>query len=824
MCQKHSTCSKVDGKCHCNQGYIASNNVCKVDKPCSVEKCHGNSICRNGRCYCKVGYKLDGMDCVRDKCATVTCVDQAQCSPDDGRCYCTEPYIRRGAECVDPECEDVDCQENSVCRLGQCYCLVGHIPDGDACVKDAPCTRSQCPESSVCNPKDGHCRCEADYVADVHNNLCSKRGEGGSAKDTKPIQLDKPAKLKRGKPASKGSGKSKTSPKQQHPRSESELVEQLSVLPDMCAKMSDNLDEMIYSVSLYLPLEESANNEVLTVAQKISPRKKPNEKKTRKLPTCAFNYRVASVHRMDDIQDVAAATSSDPPNWAKKVWEDPQARSHLLALLAKKTQLTTDGPEDLVYAEIGHRIAGRLKKDSKNPFALDLAVLWWRAQGNVTEALKCLQYFLHTASDKHRGSGYAQGANIMLLAHRLHGAAIFAELSKSLLPNEPLCLYHHAIIQAASGKLEEAAQQMVGIVSSYPKHAAAGTVQAALNSIRCAQFRVHQKELKNKSVDASDDFYGEAKDLNQRLKAMQKLLTGTGLDEASKSPEMDKIWEQLAEDETRLRRLYEMQQLAAKLKHDVADLGAIKDEAGISVGDQNTASQKPGHRGRRKLSVQDTTADTGVKVLLHEKAEAATFSADPIPGGDSGQSPKVVVVEYPKAPSIPSLIAAVAEMFEKHKDSVDALPRRLAFEEEGWPSDEDCAAVASNHVRFMSTWMSVAAKNVDIRDHIDIETELKTSSNKFQPPICNSPVTAKSVHTLEHLQGMARRAKLSMLPEHALREVIRRVNEYVTLFGLPSTFIRLVVLLPTPHPLPLLACPRAAGWCILWHLCRLCAY
>ena len=785
VCQKHSTCSKIDGKCHCNEGYLADNQVCKVDKACAVDKCKGNSICRNGRCFCKIGYELEGGMCVKDKCAQVTCVDQAQCNPDDGRCYCAAPYVRRGAECVDPECASVSCQANSVCRLGQCYCLVGYIPKGDACVKDAACTRSSCPAHSTCSDKDGHCRCDADYTADVHRNVCLN-ADGSEAAEAEPVNLDKPVKLSQGAP-DVGSKAGKSG--RMLPQTESELVESLSVLPEMCEKMAAGLDELVYSISLYLPLNDSANNEVSAVAAKIMPRKKPSETKSRKLPTCSFSYKVASVHRMDDITDVAAATSSDPPNWAKKVWPDPQARTHLLDLLFRKTGLTPDGSTDTVYAEIGHRIAARLKKDPKNPFTLDLAVLWWRAKGNVVEALKCLQYFLHTASDKHRGSGYAQGANIMLLARRLHGAAIFSELSKSLLPKEPLCLFSHAIIEAASGKLEEAAQSMVELLGDHPKQE---VVEDALNRIRCAQFREHQKALENKSTTTTGDFYGEAKDLNQRLKAMQKLLTGTALDDSAKGPELDKIWEQLAEDETRLRRLYEMQQLASKLKQDVADLGSIKDAGGVDVGDQDgrgAAAQKPGHRGRRKLSTrEDTTADTGVKVVLHDKAGTATFAADGVDDSDStdaaaktkGGSPKVVVVEYPKAPSIPSLIAAVAEMFEKKKDGVSTgvdLPKRLAFEEEGWPSDKDCEAVAANHARFMSTWMSVAAKNVDIHKHIDIVSELETSSSKFQPPICNSPVTAKSVHTLEHLQGMAKRATITMLPEHALREVIRRVNE-----------------------------------------------
>jgi tetratricopeptide (TPR) repeat protein len=72
--------------------------------------------------------------------------------------------------------------------------------------------------------------------------------------------------------------------------------------------------------------------------------------------------------------------------------------------------------------------------------------------------------------------------------------------------------------------------------------------------------------------------------------------------------------------------------------------------------------------------------------------------------------------------------------------------------------------------------MSVAAKNIDIRDHIDMASELSTSLESFSPPVCDCAVSAKPVHTLEHLEGIAKRAKISMLPELALKEVIRRVQ------------------------------------------------
>lgn len=252
--------------------------------------------------------------------------------------------------------------------------------------------------------------------------------------------------------------------------------------------------------------------------------------------------------------------------------------------------------------------------------------------------------------------------------------------------------------------------------------------------------------------------------------------------DVAESDEIEEQWLQVQRDEQKLTRLLEMQMLAQSLKGEV---DGLKGASGTTAPTGNrefrteTTTSKPvspkyTHRGRRVIGAPPRSAATQDAV----NAEEEDYGIESI---DDGSGNKVVVVEYPKSPSIPSLISAVADMFKK----VDLNDRkRPVFEEEGWPSDNLCKSITDRQVRFMSTWMSVAAKNVTLGDHIDLTSELGNPS-LYKPPLCTAPINTKKVHTLEHLKGMASRSNLTMLPELALKEVVRRVHEPAELAGHP---------------------------------------
>jgi tetratricopeptide (TPR) repeat protein len=790
VCKENSECSNVDGKCHCNEGWLAIDGECLPDTECGGIECKSNSICRDGRCYCKIGYRVVDSVCVEDLCATVVCVDHAECHAEDGRCHCTDPYVLQGAECVEASCLDTNCRPDSVCRGGNCYCNVGFVPDNDVCVEEKGCSKSQCPAHATCNPTDGHCRCKTGYTADIHKNLCLR--DGGESEEIASTADDVPPTSSGTAEPVKESVKVEAAAATPTPSASEQSVDDddaaestdglsqvgpevaaiLRVSKSFCSKVTltvaqnetENGTDWMHNICLYLPLPGSTEEQVVELVEKLVPKKKPTEKKKRKTPVCSAKDPLPRTHMLDHIPGMGSSATAD---WAKVIAPEVNAHTHLFQMInfLKRSAVFKGVSESLLLDEVGHRLALRLRKEPFNLRLLDLAVLWWRAWGDRREALECVRHYLHWAGEtKSKATSgvdmspysFVHAANIFLHGRQMVDAEIFSELALATLKEDPLVIYLNSMVKAARGWLNSASLDLAKFLVDHPRHPPARDL---LHAIRCTQLK-QESGLENGAV-TSDlpggdvDFYGEAKELKARLEALRTLLSGKRMNEIAQGDQAAELWSELEQDEKRLEKLLEMQQLASKLKKDIEVL-EDKKSAPVSSLELDTDSSKSSNakRGRRVLAKKTSDEDDEVD--------------------ESGQ--KVVVVEYPKSPSIPSLITAVAEMFSKKPDAPGPR-KRLPFEHKEWPTTEDCKGVEEQHTRFMNTWMSVAAKNIDIRDHIDIDTEINTVSENYLPPICDSPVSAKPVHTLEHIEGIAKRATISMLPEHALREVIRRLNE-----------------------------------------------
>lgn len=778
LCKDNSECSNIDGKCHCSEGWLAVDGECVQDGECDTVQCKDNSICRDGRCYCKIGYRVEGTECLQDLCATIMCVDHAECDQDDGRCHCTDPYVLQGAECVEAKCLDVDCRADSVCRGGHCYCNVGFIPKDDACVEDKECGKSQCPLHASCSKTDGHCRCNNGYNADIHKNICRRDGASYEEEDegmdaSGNVGNEDVASAEEAGPSADGSQKKVAG--QLGPelaailRVTKSFCEKitLSVVPNKTADESSNL--WLHDTCLYLPLPGSSEEDVKEVLEKLVPKKKPTEKKKRKTPVCSSKEVLPRTYMLDDVLGFANA-GSEP--WSEPIEPELNAQNHFFQMInfRKRPAVFKGVPESLLLDEVGHRLALRLRKEPFNLRLLDLAVLWWRATGNRREAFECERHFLHWAGKTKSNPdaidvtsyGYVHISNIFLHAQRIEDAEIFADLALAALPNDPLVIYLYASVQAAAGHFDTSSLALAMFLKDHPRHPPARDL---LHAIRCTQLRQDEANRDYSSSVVSElpggvvEFYGEAGDLKERLQTLRTLLSGRRMNEIARG-DGSEAWKDLDEDEKRLAKLVEMQQLAMNLKNDVIAFEKLDiDQARPSkAGDGYEGSKTPKvKRGRRVISVGNENDGS--------YGDTDTGAADQ----------KVVVVEYPKSPSIPSLITAVAEMFSK-KPGASEPRKRLPFEDEAWPTAEDCKGAESESTRFTSTYMSAGAKDIDVRDFIDVRSDLPISSDQYGQPVCNGPVTGKPVHTLEHIDGMSKRATIHMLPEEALKVVLTNIN------------------------------------------------
>uniref|UniRef100_A0A803TYQ5 Tetratricopeptide repeat protein 17 n=1 Tax=Anolis carolinensis TaxID=28377 RepID=A0A803TYQ5_ANOCA len=92
----------------------------------------------------------------------------------------------------------------------------------------------------------------------------------------------------------------------------------------------------------------------------------------------------------------------------------------------------------------------------------------------------------------------------------------------------------------------------------------------------------------------------------------------------------------------------------------------------------------------------------------------------------------------------------------------------------GWPSPDECLKLRRVELTTVaSTWLAVSAKNIDITEHIDFATQLQEPAME---PLCNANLPA-SMHTLDHLQGVANRASLHYLGESQLKEVLQNLGK-----------------------------------------------
>ncbi|XP_056383704.1 LOW QUALITY PROTEIN: tetratricopeptide repeat protein 17 [Hyla sarda] len=100
--------------------------------------------------------------------------------------------------------------------------------------------------------------------------------------------------------------------------------------------------------------------------------------------------------------------------------------------------------------------------------------------------------------------------------------------------------------------------------------------------------------------------------------------------------------------------------------------------------------------------------------------------------------------------------------------------RRPDYRSLGWPSPDECLKLRRVELSTVaSTWLAVSAKNIDITEHVDFGTQLQEPGVE---PLCNANLPA-SMHTLDHLYGVANRAAIHYTGESQLKEVLQNLGK-----------------------------------------------
>uniref|UniRef100_A0A8C7MUH1 Tetratricopeptide repeat domain 17 n=1 Tax=Oncorhynchus kisutch TaxID=8019 RepID=A0A8C7MUH1_ONCKI len=427
--------------------------------------------------------------------------------------------------------------------------------------------------------------------------------------------------------------------------------------------------------------------------------------------------------------------------------------------------------------QAGASIARAMKKDSAPGWLLqNEAALFWRAKGNGTSSLQCLRHSLASAPSTQRHLPLVNAANL-LLRHGLSAHAhTLLEDALALNASEPHTLLSLVSVNLAQGNVTGALdlfRQTLALSASCAQ------CRASLPLLRCLQFYPFLYNLQRSpcprecpSSPLMPYFIKQQEDptttasqalpvstVEEALLFESKtlvVLDSNGSGEASQQPgggERDEEEWQLKEE---LMGAFEGALDVGGKRGDLRGIRVLKNDRVMGAGRSGGGpcfGNCEDDEGAEWITFQ-------VKRVRKPKADSpevwgsaeGTLQGETLlPGGHS-------VLEI-SGPTIPSPGPS------GNKQDYTGL---------GWPGPEECQRTRRVDLTTVaSTWLAVSAKNIDITEHIDFTTPLQEPAVE---PLCNANLAA-SMHTLDHLAGVANRAAIHYTGESQLREVLQNLGK-----------------------------------------------
>uniref|UniRef100_A0A8C1JFP3 Tetratricopeptide repeat protein 17 n=1 Tax=Cyprinus carpio TaxID=7962 RepID=A0A8C1JFP3_CYPCA len=376
------------------------------------------------------------------------------------------------------------------------------------------------------------------------------------------------------------------------------------------------------------------------------------------------------------------------------------------------------------------------------------AGLFWRAKGNGTQALACLRQALHSAPPQHRDMPLVNTANL-LLHYGLHDEA--HELLQQALQinrSEPHTLLSLVNVHLSQGNL-------TGALAMF-RRALTLTVQcpqcrASLPLMRCLQFYPFLYNLQHQACPCKYISHNIAQYYFKDLCNGSGEASGQDRGREQKTDGMEE-----EEQDWRLR-----EELIGAFEGALDMNGKTGDLRGIRVLKNDRVM---GARGGGPCfgNCEDD-----------EGAEWITFQVKRVkkPKTDTSES---WVGEGDVRQGEPTASNSVLEISGPTIPSPGPSGRWKDYSSLGWPGPEECQRTRRVDLTTVaSTWLAVSAKNIDITEHIDFATPLQEPAVE---PVCNANLPA-SMHTLDHLSGVANRGGIHYTGESQLREVLQNLGK-----------------------------------------------
>lgn len=410
---------------------------------------------------------------------------------------------------------------------------------------------------------------------------------------------------------------------------------------------------------------------------------------------------------------------------------------------------------------------------------LNEAALYWRAVGNFTQTVTCLHGALNLSPPQNRHFVLVNLANVLI--HRgLHKEARSLLLQALLIdPYEPLTLLSLGNMYLSLRNLTGALQVFRAALDLQKQ---CPQCKDSLQLIRCLQLYpllynggasdcgghchtpdkdVHASQKYSHGYTSElNDAGGEVRDIagqsDSTLQLENVVMAETNSTEGEESGGETPMSEEMLAlvDEFENSWPLEAFEGALELK------GRRMDLQGIRVLNKGNPNGQPGS------CFGDCEDD--------DEAEWITFQVKRLKKPKSGSSHGIELADSTGDSFTENEFQAGLEISGPKIPAPGPAGRQPDYRSLGWPSPEECLKLRRVELTTVaSTWLAVSAKNIDITEHVDFATHLQEPGAE---PMCNANLAA-SMHTLDHLYGIANRAAIHYTGESQLKEVLQNLGK-----------------------------------------------
>ncbi|XP_070560353.1 tetratricopeptide repeat protein 17-like [Ptychodera flava] len=487
-------------------------------------------------------------------------------------------------------------------------------------------------------------------------------------------------------------------------------------------------------------------------------------------------------------------------------------------------KLVNDG--DVTEEEVGQRLLTGLKNDLPHKWLhYTVAGLYWRVIGNNYHGVECLRRAVHFAPERYLDVPLVNLANIMQRVGNHKDAGILLKRALAVNDTEAVTHFTYGNVLASKGNYSGAAHEYIRALDLDPDLEPA---LKTLHTLRCHE-KYHcaaksnddessdsamcQRPERSSSATSSSSSQTERRVVCHHVQGVEQCQLETrqrkvvSADDGSCSsicqttcggppsremcgdpngksgPRKCQVCSQCEENKAFQCHSPAPQQCISDAleiieigEDDLTDLENLEESLELFAPvakalseEQHVVNLKSSDtEGKKMVTVNlKTSSTTKTKQTSttngnnsnHNKNQSKDLNKNRNNGGGSKSETNTPTLTGPQIPGTHELETTVAMLIETA--------------EYPWPSLEECKDIKKVNLKsFTSTWLSVTAKDINLRDHINFDDDIEEI---ILEPYCEATI-GPSLFTLDHLKGLAERDEIEYSAEQGLKEVLETLG------------------------------------------------